>query len=373
MSKTRLGIFCVLVLLVMPVAAPAQTVLTVTSSNFGATVGVPFSATLQAYSEYWPLTWNLASYGNALPPGLTLSSTGVLSGTPTTAGTYLFTVQVYNTVVNASKTVSLSIAQIAVTTTSLPNANSGTPYSITLKASPMGSQPYAWTWSPYTPILPPGLTLSSTGVLSGTPTTGGAYQFNVFVRDAHGASNGTTLSLYVGPSLPAITTTSIPNGSFGTPYSATLAVTGGIPSYTWALASGILPAGLALSSNGMLWGTPSGTGNYSFTVRVTCASGSAQKSLALYISPPVLKITTTSLPAGAPGAKYSAALAASGGIAPYTWELASGTLPAGLTLSPNGTLWGTPSVPGDYKVFTVRIYDSVKVSVTKSLALTINK
>jgi len=82
----------------------------------------------------------------------------------------------------------------------------------------------------------------------------------------------TTFRAWLGtvPSVLSITTTSpLPNGTSGVSYSTTLAATGGTPSYTWALISGALPTGLTLSSNGTITGTPSSTGTFNFTVRVT--------------------------------------------------------------------------------------------------------
>src|SRR5213079_39352 len=101
--------------------------------------------------------------------------------------------------------------------------------------------------------------------------------------------------------------------------------------YTWTVASGTLPAGLSLAAGGTISGTPGTAGSSSFTVRVTdSASATATAALSLTINPPALSITTASLPAGTVGVAYSQALAASGGTSPYTWTMASGTLPAGL-------------------------------------------
>ena len=141
-----------------------------------------------------------------------------------------------------------------------------------------------------------------------------------------------------------ITTSSLPNGTRGVAYSQTLAASGGTVPYTWIVASGTLPAGLVLSSNGVISGTPTTAGGpISITFQVTdSTSATATASLPITINGQ-LSITTSSLPNGTLGVAYSQTLAASGGMAPYTWTVASGTLPAGLVLSSNGVISGTPT------------------------------
>src|ERR1039457_5011044 len=169
-----------------------------------------------------------------------------------------------------------------------------------------------------------------------------------------------------------ITTTSLPAGTVGVAYSQALGASGGSPPYSWAVASGALPAGLSLSAGGTLSGTPGTAGSSSFTVRVTdSASASATAALSLTINPTALGITTSSLPAGIVGVAYAQALGASGGTPPYTWSVASGSLPAGLSLAAGGTLSGTPGTAGSSS-FTVRVTDSASASATAALSLTIN-
>ena len=121
-----------------------------------------------------------------------------------------------------------------------------------------------------------------------------------------------------------ITTESLPDGVQGTPYSQPLTATGGTGTNTWTLASGSLPAGLALTTAGVINGTPTGTGPSNFTVQVTDGVETAQKSLTITING-ALTITTASLPNGVQGAPYSQTLTATGGTGTNTWSLASGT------------------------------------------------
>src|SRR5438309_8509446 len=121
--------------------------------------------------------------------------------------------------------------------------------------------------------LPTGLTLSSSGVISGTPTAAGPFNFTITVTDsaAATASQAYTLTINSAGSTLQITTTSpLPSGTVSTPYSQTLTATGGTTPYTWSVASGTLPSGISLNaSSGALTGTSSSAGTFTFTAQVT--------------------------------------------------------------------------------------------------------
>jgi hypothetical protein len=131
--------------------------------------------------------------------GLTLSSAGLLSGTPTTLGTSNFTVQVTSGTQTATQPLSVTVLPLplTITTTSLPWAYVGKPYSQTLQA--IGGT-WSYSWSVAGAGLPPGLgmTLSTAGVLSGTPTFAFTYSFGVIVNDGLHESR-TTLTIVVNP------------------------------------------------------------------------------------------------------------------------------------------------------------------------------
>jgi len=170
----------------------------------------------------------------------------------------------------------------------------------------------------------------------------------------------------------AISTASLPGASLGTAYSQSLAATGGKSPYTWSRSSGTLPTGLSLSSSGVISGTPSAAGSFSFTVKVTdAAAASVTKSLSITVTTgtPALSITTSSLPDGAAGTAYSQTLAASGGSPPYTWSY-NGSLPPGVSLTSGGVLSGTPTAAGNYS-FTVLAVDTKSATATKALSVTI--
>ena len=173
-----------------------------------------------------------------------------------------------------------------------------------------------------------------------------------------------------------ITTTSLANGTAGVAYSATLAATGGVTPYVWSIVSGSLPAGLSLNaSTGMISGTPTSAGTSNFTVQVTDAQNPADsdtQALSLTInSPAPLNITTTSLPDARRGRSYSQTLQATGGVKPYTWSLAAGTLPPGLSLNAaTGVISGTPTTRGTWS-FTVRVQDSQAPAASDTQALSL--
>ena len=165
-----------------------------------------------------------------------------------------------------------------ITTTTLPGGTVGVVYSQTLAAT--GDTPITWSITGGT--LPDGLTISTAGVISGTPTTAKSSFFTVKAVNAVG--DGTKL-LYIvintNPN-PIITTSSLPSGAVGTAYSQTLTATGSTP-ITWSIETGTLPDGLDLSTAGVISGTPSTTGTSSFTVKATNATGNGTKTLSISI------------------------------------------------------------------------------------------
>jgi hypothetical protein len=167
-----------------------------------------------------------------------------------------------------------------------------------------------------------------------------------------------------------ITTTSpLAGGLPGTAYTQTFAATGGVGPYTFSLLSGSLPPGLSLSG-AALNGTPTTPGVYNFSIQVTdSASNTATQAFQLTIAAPLIITTTSPLASGVLGLSYTQTLAATGGVAPYTFSLLSGSLPPGLSLS-GAVLNGTPTTPGVYN-FNIQVTDSASHTVTQAFALTV--
>ncbi|MEO6325223.1 MAG: ice-binding family protein, partial [Thermoanaerobaculia bacterium] len=149
----------------------------------------------------------------------------------------------------------------------------------------------------------------------------------------------------------------LPNGVVGTPYNQIVTATGGTAPYTFTVSSGALPNGLLLAgATGAISGIPTAPGTFSFTITATDSLGC--NGTRLYemsiagLGCNVIALSPTTLPPGATQIPYSQAITASGGTAPYTFTIASGALPPGLSLSTAGLISGTPLSQG---LFTFRI------------------
>ena len=306
------------------------------------------------------VAWSLLS-GN-LPAGLTLSTTGVISGTPTTAGTFNFTVRAGNSEGSSTKALTITIIEPPIiTTTTLPDGIMGIYYSETLRATGTAFI----TWTHFSGNLPTGLTISTDGVISGTPSTAGTFDFSVqAMNDAGSTTQALSITIILPP---AITTTILPDGVVNTEYNTTLTATGTAP-INWWLINGNLPIGLMLSENGRISGIPTAAGTFNFTVRASNNAGNDTKNLTIIIIEPPAIITTT-LPNGTIGISYEQRLIATG-TAPIEWSLASGNLPIGLTLSLDGTISGIPYAGGTFN-FTVRATNNAGLD-TKFLEIVIS-
>jgi len=250
------------------------------------------------------------------------------------------------------------------------SATQGTPYSSAFSASG-GTAPL--TFSIINSSLPPGLVLNpATGAITGTPTTPGQFVFQGRVTDANNATAQALFVINVSPAPLSVLTGALPAGRVAEPYQTSIGALGGLPPYSFSLASGALPPGVSLLGNGTLQGTPAAPGEFAFTVRVEDSKGStATGSFQILVRPAPLVILTSALPAGTTASAYSVALAASGGVTPYAWTLASGSLPSGLTLDPaTGTISGTPAATGEFPV-TVTVTDAQGAAASRSLVIRI--
>ncbi|MFN7562980.1 MAG: putative Ig domain-containing protein, partial [Prosthecobacter sp.] len=309
------------------------------------TVGTAYSQTITASGGTAPYTYTLTS--GALPGGLSLSTAGVLSGTPNVE--ISSTVTVTATDANGctgtrNYTLAMSCPPITLNPASLPLGLVGSAYTSTTFTATGGTAPYQYTVIAGT--LPAGLTLTTAGVLSGTPTAsnGAGTSITVQARDAFNCLGTRAYTIKICPviTLPVISTTI----NVGTAYSASVAASGGATPYVYALTSGALPTGLSLNtSTGAITGTPSNSTSATFTITATDANACVG-SRAYTLAPvcPTITFTTPSLANGTLAVAYSQTVTATGGNAPYTYSLSSGTLPAGLTLNAtSGVISGTPT------------------------------
>jgi hypothetical protein len=361
-------------------AASSLTVSPATLSS--ATANSAYSATVSATGGSGTYTFSVTS--GSLPSWLTLNaSSGVLKGTPTTTGTYSFTItatdsnissltgsQAYTLTVNAASSLTVSPA-------TLSNATANSAYSATVSATG-GSGSY--TFAVTSGSLPSWLSLNtSSGVLSGTPTTTGTSSFTITATDSNisglTGKQSYTLNVNAASSL-TVSPASLSSATANSAYSATVSATGGSGTYTFAVTSGSLPSWLTLNaSSGVLKGTPTTTGTYSFTITATDSNINGltgSHGYTLTVNPASsLTVSPASLSSATFNSAYTVTVSATGGSGTYTFAVTSGSLPAGLSLNGGtGVLSGTPTTAGTSS-FTITATDSNISGLTGSQAYTL--
>lgn len=316
-------------------------------------------------------SWSITS--GTLPAGLTLAaSTGKISGTPTATGSRFITVQVKdanNAIISNVLTISV-YALPTITTAALQAGVIGTAYNQTLIAA---NGKTAYTWSISSGTLPAGLVLvASTGIISGIPTTASTSSVTFKVTDANAKTATKALAITINATPPSITTTTLADGYTGVSYSQTLVAAGGKTPYTWSRTAGSLPAGLSLSSAGVISGTPTTAGTSNFTIQVKDGNNTTAAVPLTITVVPAVSVATTTLPSGIVGSTYNQLLTASGGKMPYFWSITSGTLPPGLILDTStGAITGTPTAAGS-TIFTAQVRDTNNKTASGAIAVTIN-
>ena len=325
------------------------------------TAGTAYSQAISASGGVGLYAFSVTT--GTLPTGITLVTSGTLSGLSNQVGTFNFTVTATDANgQTGSRAYTLTIA--APTLTLAPAAGTlSAPYGVAYsQAFTAGGSagPFNYVLSG---ALPTGVTFSG-NTLSGTPTVPGNYPFTVTATDTAltgvGAPFSITRNYTLNVPAPSIVVNpaTLGNGTASQPYSATLSATGGVGSYGFTVTAGALPAGLTLTSAGTLSGTPTVSGTFNFTVTATDANGQVgTRAYTLVVAAPALTLTPATLPQGIVGVAYSQVFSTTGGIAPYSYAVTAGTLPGGLTLTAGGTLAGTPTAAGSF-TFTVRSTDS---------------
>ncbi len=342
-------------------------------------VGSPYA---QVFTRVGGLgTGTILFGGGSLPPGLTLTSTvnsATISGTPTTAGTFPFTLVVTDPLSDLNRSLPYTIVITAsgapltyITPPALPGAQVGAAYNVTLQTT--GGVPPVQGAPDQAPALPPGLTLNlATLTISGTPTMPGTYSFPVIARDSQGATTTRTFSITVSPSFRIITT-ALPSGTVGQPYGAVVQTEGGSPPISFAVTGGALPPGVSLNATtGVLSGIPTSPGRFQFTLIATSGNlVTAPVTFVVSIERPSLDFTPDVLPNGAVGRNYQAQFTATGGTGQYSYSLVQGSvLPAGLALSASGAVTGVPTTEGAFR-FVVQL-NSGDDSIQKLVRVTID-
>jgi len=280
------------------VVAEAQISIDPPSTTFSGTTGSFWSQTFSASGGSWSYTW---SDNTTLPGWLSLDTmTATVGGTPTTAGTYYFSIYVSDdsgsTWTSVDYTLVISDPPPPLTISgSLTGGVTGGGYSQSLFASGGAGGNYWWVSGG---SLPAGLSLdSSSGTISGTPTSAGTCSFTVAVTDAAATTAAVDfqITIYDPPQISGM----LPDGTANVAYSQALVVSGGSGSYSWTMSG--QPGWLQVDSSGTLSGTPASPGTYYFTVTVTDlqSGGTAQGVFGMTIyGPTPLAVSDVSVTAG---------------------------------------------------------------------------
>jgi hypothetical protein len=282
------------------------------SSLSGGTVGLAYSKQVQTSGGQAPISFSLVS--GTLPSGLTLGTNGFISGTPATAGSFTFSVRAadscFSGIQTAQKNFTLTMRCSPADFASLSTLPSGVlrqSYMYQLQAV-RGQPPYIFSEGG---SLPPGLTLSSSGLISGLPQRAGAFRFPVTVTDSctpgfgQGSERLFLLEIDETPPLPPSacvpmnisSPATLKTGIVGQAYTEQIQRTGGSPPVAYKVLSGMLPPGLTLGQTGLMAGTPTTTGTFRFTIGATdsCPKGkqSDNKAFTVVVNEPTVNVTIT--------------------------------------------------------------------------------
>jgi hypothetical protein len=345
--------------------------------------------------------WSCAVFrvsSGTFPPGLSLApyasdSThgSLISGTPTQPGTYRFFLSYTanreascaGTCGNKCQSDDEFIIPINPGVPAPPKltlgpetttpGTTGTPYSLQMTASVADAK----TFSISTGALPPGLAINSTtGLISGTPTAPGTYDFTVYAK-VNADSRSDTKALEIVVRDPLKVSASDPFSAarkapaeVGVPFDATLTAAGGLGPYKWSLTAGELPPGVALA-DGAISGTPRSPGNYAFIATATDAENRIVHYTARVVVEDRLAVTTNVFRLAKVGKLFGAKLKTSGGVKPVSWSITAGQLPTGVRFSRTlGVLAGIPKKAGRYTL-RFEATDGLGVVAKKTLRLNV--
>jgi Putative Ig domain len=329
----------------LTVLNPPPPVITSATTASG-TVGVAFSYQITATNN--PTSFN----ATALPTGLTVNTTtGVISGTPTTAGTYSVTISATNAGGTGSATLTLTINNPVPTTTSISPASTtagSAQFTLTVNgANFVSTSAVYWNGSPLITTFVSSTKLTAIVPAANVAAVGTASVTVVNPAPGGGTSNAQTFT--INPPPPVITSPTTATGQVGVAFSYTITATNSPTSYN---ATG-LPAGLTVNtSTGLISGTPTTAGTYSVTISATNAGGTGSATLTLTINPPAPVITSALTATGQVGAAFSYTITATNSPTSYNATvLPAGVLPAGLSVNTStGVISGTPTTAGTYSV-----------------------
>jgi len=360
------------------------------AGSFSVFYNFQFTATNGTAPYFW--SWfPFDGTGGQIPPGLSISTSGVVSGTPTQAGNFKVDVNV-NDGDNGDFGGSTFTIAIGLAVTGAPTAGiAGAAYPGAQFGAAGGSGTYSFQLAAGSGPLPGGMMLSAAGALSGTPTQAGNFPITVMATDSQNPAltGSESVTLVINSCTPTfLTPTGLTSGDIGSPYSQAITVTGCTLPYTFSISqtpfsANTLPPGLGLtqpakgSSSAVISGTPTSAAGspYSFNVTVTEANkGTNTETFAISINPQLAIAASSPLPTATVGQPYSQSLMPTGGTQPYE-SISLDVPPPGMTLdSPSGLLHGTPpagSASSTPYTFTATLIDNLASEVHKTFQLSI--
>lgn len=350
------------------VAAPTVSAYTAPAVAYGAT-GVTFSLASQATNS--PTSFAVGSATTANGGTVAIDNAGLVTYSAPAGfrgnDSFIYTAS-NGGGTSSPATVTVPVGDPSLATSLSGTGTRGTALSGVQLVTTGGTAPYSCGTTLASGALPAGTQLNSNCTITGTPSASGTFNFTANVTDSSSPgftqATGTLALVIAAPSLSLSPSAgALPNGTVGTSYSQSFTAGSGTAPYSYAITAGSLPPGLTLSSS-TVSGTPTQSGTFTFTVTATDSASvgsggpySVANSYSITIGAPTITIAPTTLTGATAGVAYSQSITASGGVAPYTYTVTAGALPAGLTLASGGTLSGTPSAGGTFS-FTITATDS---------------
>ena len=314
----------------------------------GAVRNRPYSFSFKATGDTTNLSWILSA---GAVTGISFSeSTGTLEGTPTELGNTTFTIAATNGIDTVSRDFNFTVAEEALSITDaplLPVAHAGTPY--LLDFTVLGGTP-PYTWSQSGGLLPAGMTISQSGSLSGTASEIGLKTFRVRVADAGGLAVSKSFTLTTNAA-PFVMQEAVAGAIINTPYYFKLSLPDDAPA-AWSVDFGNLPPGITLGADGILSGTTSATGDFSFVAKAVAAGSgivvTKQYNLQVTnaaVQPGVFAPRLPVLSVSAAGFSYTLT------ATPFPSTFTVKGLPPGLKLNGRtGEISGRPTTAGIYQL-----------------------
>jgi len=349
--------------LALTIVPPAPVITSATSAT--GTTGVAFSYQIVASNN--PTSYVVTG---TLPTGLSLnSSSGVISGTPTQIVSANLNLSATNAGGTGTSTLAITInpPQPVVSAATPPSGITGQAYTYTISAT---NNPTSYV---VTGSLPPGLALAaSTGIISGTPTTIGAYPVTLQATNAGGTGQA-SVTFTVNPLAPVVTSGSSVSATAGQSASYQITGTNNPTSYAYTWVSAATGTATLNPTSGLLQLTPSTTGTYTLSVTATNSGGtSPAKTVTLTVAPPVPVITSSATATMAPGQVGSYQITASNSPTTYAYSWTGTSAGVGTFNAATGLLALTPTAPGTYTL-SVTATNAAGTSAPQTVALTVGQ